>query len=92
MNDPRRTYAWQQLRAQWAMRMEVGEPITCRLCSQPILPGQPWDLGHGIPHAQGGQGHDAQPEHTHCNRSAGGKLRATTHPGRRIPPSPRWTR
>jgi len=63
----------------------------CRKCNQPILPGQPWDLGHLLDQATHGPNTiDLQPEHSgRCNRAAGGRLR---HQRRaQIPPSRNWT-
>jgi hypothetical protein len=54
----------QALRKKLKPRVEAGA-VTCWRCSQRILPGQPWDLGH----------HDTNrtlymgPEHRRCNRS-----------------------
>lgn len=53
--------------------------VACWRCGQPILPGQPWDLGHMVDLADGGNPNDMRPEHRHrtggCpgNRSAGGQ-------------------
>ena len=62
----------QRLRTQLATRITQGH-ITCPRCGQPITPNQPWDLGH--------DDHDRTkyngPEHSHCNRSAGGR---SAHP------------
>jgi hypothetical protein len=41
-------------------------------CGQPILPGEPWDLGH-LP------GGARTPQHARCNRKTGGKR---SNPGR----------
>lgn len=42
----------------------------CGRCGEPIDPDQPWDLGHIVPHAAGGQltQSNVRPEHVTCNR------------------------
>ena len=49
-------------RRHWEQRMAT-YGWTCRRCGQHIPPGdrKAWDLGHP----------DLEPEHAHCNRSAG---------------------
>ena len=70
----------QQLRAQWAPKVEAGL-VNCGrpTCGQPILPGQAWQLGH--------DDHDRSryngPEHRYCNESAGGRAGAAVTNGRR---------
>jgi hypothetical protein len=56
--------AHQALRTQWKPRVEAGE-ATCWRCTQPILPGTPWDLGHDDEDRTRYRG----PEHVKCNRS-----------------------
>lgn len=58
--------AHRRLRRSWQRRMNAGEQVSCLRCGLPILPGQPWDLGHN-------DARDAWtgPEHAHCNRAAG---------------------
>jgi hypothetical protein len=55
-------------RRRWEPVVAAGR-ATCWRCKQWLDPTQPWDLGH--------DDHDRSryrgPEHTHCNRSAGGK-------------------
>lgn len=56
--------AHRKLRANWAKRVAAGN-VNCARCGKPILPGQPWDLGH--------DDHDRTryngPECVPCNRS-----------------------
>ena len=79
---PRRgTRAWRTLRAAWQARIDANNGWTCRRTGQPIPPHQPkaWDLGHKTPRHNGGTNNptNTHPEHTTCNRSAGGKTGAT---------------
>jgi len=47
----------------------------CRRCGQPIAPGQSWDAGHVDDLGLGGNpAGRVEPEHTTCNRQAGGRL------------------
>lgn len=52
-------------RERWAPKVAAGR-VDCWRCHARITTGQPWDLGHrdALPSA---------PEHTDCNRSAGGR-------------------
>lgn len=87
-----------KIRAHWAHRLaaiwagtdpELTQWI-CRKCNEPILPGQPWDLGHLLDQATHGPNtHNLEPEHRgQCNRAAGARLRwQRTQP---LPPSRRW--
>lgn len=74
--DPRSGWEWQQYRAKWAARIAEAGSWPCRRCRGPIRAGEPFDLGHRLDHALGGDGVEASPEHPACNRSAGGKLGA----------------
>jgi hypothetical protein len=58
-----------QLRDQWKARIDRGELVICAKpgCGKPIIPGQPFDLGHDENRSHRG------PEHQACNR-------ATKHP------------
>lgn len=71
-------------RADWAILIDQGHQPTCRRCHQPILPGQPFDLGHHQDLAFGGDQRRRSPEHEACNRSAGQAI--STH----TPPSRHW--
>lgn len=57
-------YRHQRLRAALKPHVDAGN-ATCWRCTQPIQPGDPWDLGH--------DDHDRSryrgPEHTKCNRN-----------------------
>ncbi len=68
----------QRLRAKWEPRVKAGQ-VNCWRCSQPIRPGQQWDLGH--------DDHDRKryrgPEHALAKDCPAGGNRATA--GRRKP-------
>lgn len=53
-------------RRRWAPRVDAGL-VDCTRCHEPIEPGRPWDLGHNEQRT-GWSG----PEHSRCNRKAGG--------------------
>lgn len=59
-----------QTRRAWAPRVATGTVI-CSWpgCGLPILPGEPWDLGH----LDGRPGVYAGPQHASCNRKTGGR-------------------
>jgi len=64
--DYRGTALFRRLREQaWADHDGI-----CGRCGQPIAPDEPWDLGHIVPHADGGrlERTNVRPEHRHCNR------------------------
>ena len=66
-------------RAAWEPLIATGQ-IHCtgpQGCGQPIHPNEPWDLGHTIDAHNGGNG-PRVPQHAHCNRSAGARLRNGT--------------
>jgi hypothetical protein len=71
MSGPRLSgRALSALRAAWATRL----PLDCPRCGLPIHPAEPFDLGHRVDLALGGHPHDLHPEHSRCNRQAGGRL------------------
>ena len=74
------THTWRKLRTQWQHQINT-TTIHCWRCGNPIPPHQPkaWDLGHKTPRHNGGTNNptNTHPEHTTCNRSAGGKTGAT---------------
>jgi hypothetical protein len=74
-NTSARGYGWrhQQLRALIERKMAQGVVFICARagCGKPILPGQPWDLGHG----DGDRTRYAGPEHAFCNRATAGRRR-----------------
>jgi len=72
----------------------AGRAVTCIRTGRPILPGQPFDIGHIIDASRGGT-HDLGnlgPEHRRPNRSAGGRLGAATtnRTSRRARGLPSW--
>jgi hypothetical protein len=56
------------LRARWALAIGNGQLVPCARCGEPVLPGQKWDLGH----ADDNPWEYVGPEHSGCNRAAGG--------------------
>ena len=62
-------HSHQAVRAAWRSRVEAGG-VDCARCGLPIVPGEPWDLGHSD--------HDrakySGPEHRACNRATAGRL------------------
>jgi hypothetical protein len=63
-----RGYGWrhQKLRESWSRVVASGGAV-CAWCGLPIVPGEPWDLGH----VDGSERTMYQgPEHRKCNRGA----------------------
>jgi hypothetical protein len=56
----------QRERARWARKVDAGL-VDCARCGEPIEAGRPWDLGHNEDRTAW-----SGPEHTVCNRRAGG--------------------
>lgn len=50
--------------------------VICWRCLEPIVPGQPWDLGHDDFNRAMYKG----PEHRHCNRATAGRKRDVSRP------------
>lgn len=61
------TRAWRKLRALYAATL----PQPCWRCGHPITPTQPWQLGHIVDRADGGDDTRLAPEHRSCGSSAG---------------------
>jgi hypothetical protein len=77
-----RGYGWkhQQQRARWQKIVDAGG-VRCARCKRPIIPGQPWDLGH----VDTDRSLYAGPEHRRCNR-------ATAAHKRQVRLRRRWSR
>lgn len=69
--------AHRRLRARWAPSVARGE-VACARCKQPILPGQPWDLGHDDNDRTKYSG----PEHRDCNRGEPSRRKTAITPSR----------
>lgn len=65
----------------------AGQPVRCWRCPRPIMPGQPFDVGH-LPGAQGSALHELHAEHRGENRSAGGRIGAAKTNARHAPTVP----
>jgi hypothetical protein len=65
------------VRARYACLVDAGEAV-CARCGIPILPGDEWDLGHSEDRSS-----YTGPEHSRCNRSAGGRNGAAVTNSRR---------
>lgn len=82
MSGKHRTPEYQRnartIRARVKAVHRSGEPVACWRCRRPIMPGQPFDVGH-VDGATGSTLHDLAPEHRHAtgacvgNRADGGK-------------------
>lgn len=59
--------AHQAERARWEPKVDAGL-VDCARCGEPIVPGRSWDLGHTDDRADW-----TGPEHSRCNRAAGGR-------------------
>lgn len=73
----------QRQRRRWQRRIDNGETVLCWRpeCGKPILPGEPWDLGH--------DDHDRSitrgPEHQACNRATSSRRPPRTRPAQQHP-------
>ena len=72
----------QRQRRNWNAELEANGPRPCPRCDLPVYPDsradlnpdhRKFDLGHQTAVAYGGQG-PKKPEHSTCNRRAGGQL------------------
>lgn len=88
MANPAYDHNHRQHRADWDQAIQAGAMPTCRRCSKPIKPGQPWQLGHIVDLALGGTPKHRAPEHKRCNEAAGGQLSAALR--NQPPPSRNW--
>lgn len=70
-SDPPGRHQHRRVRAE-LLPLAYGQ--ACPLCHQPMLPGQPLDLDHTTPRAEGNTGPGDRMAHATCNRSSGGLL------------------
>jgi hypothetical protein len=65
LTQKERGYGWthEKRRKVWMPLVATGQCV-CTRCGRPILPGQPWDLGHDDYDRSRYTG----PEHRRCNR------------------------
>jgi hypothetical protein len=63
----------QRLRRRWRREVELGG-VRCARCGFPIVPGEPWDLGHNDDDRRFYNG----PEHRKCNRQTAARSRRTS--------------
>lgn len=63
--------AHQELRARWQSVVDAGHGV-CVRCGRPIMPGEPWDLGHDDLDSSKYAG----PEHRAHNRATNGRAAA----------------
>lgn len=76
----------QRTREQYEPLVQSGRAI-CPRCGESINPDSPWDLGHSNDRTQ-----HTGPEHTYCNRSAGGRRSKPNRSIRTPEPHPGLTR
>jgi 5-methylcytosine-specific restriction endonuclease McrA len=78
MTGPREGYSAQDSRA-WRTRLARTLPRPCSRCGIDVMKTDQWDVDHITSMAEGGKTNafNLAPAHRFCNRSAGGKLRAS---------------
>jgi hypothetical protein len=69
-SEKRARYGWlhQRIRSSWAPLVATGG-VNCARCKLPIVPAEPWDLGHD----DNQEGMYSGPEHRACNRATSGR-------------------
>lgn len=80
-------YALARLRKHWAAVIAGSGAYPCGRCGRLIFPDSAWDVGHILPHADGGRAtlQNTAPEHRRCNTRAGGKRGAAITNAKRHP-------
>jgi hypothetical protein len=60
----------ERARERWRPFVEAGQ-VVCRRCERPIVPGEPWHLGHDDEHPDPA---NSRPEHAGCNQATAGRI------------------
>ena len=74
---PKPQYGWEHRarRKAWEAELRRLGSVPCRCgCGAVINDGDPWDLGHGVAVAHGGDGTDSAPEVPGHNRAGGAAI------------------
>ena len=65
------TRQWRKLRAAMEQRLVDHGALPCWRCGLPVTPDMPWNLGHVVDRALGGDDSALAPEHRRCSDSSG---------------------
>lgn len=83
MSQHHRTKRWANVAAKARKEIGVQLPLPCHHCGRPVHADTPWDVGHIVDLAHGGDAKQYTATHRSCNRSAGGKEGAAKTNARR---------
>jgi len=76
MSQHHRQKRWANHAAKARKEIAVQLPLPCHHCGRPVHADTPWDVGHIVDLAHGGDAKAYTAAHRSCNRSAGGKAGA----------------